>query len=71
MSIRRGVSCGDILRENGHERMKRDLCDQLDQYAPVFREAEHSGNGLAIGYDLEQILADEGGPLGIPERSFI
>jgi hypothetical protein len=57
--------------ENGHERMKRDLCDQLDQYAPGFREAEDSGNGLAIGYDLERILAGEGDPPGITERSFI
>ncbi|KAJ5907678.1 hypothetical protein N7495_000360 [Penicillium taxi] len=40
---------------------------QLDQYAPGFREAE-AGNGLAIGYDLERILADDGGPLKIIEE---
>jgi hypothetical protein len=56
--------------ENGHERKKRDLCDQVNRYAPGFRQAENLGNGLAIGYDLERILADEGGPLRITEMSF-
>jgi hypothetical protein len=55
--------------ENGHERARRDLCDGLDRYAPGFHEAEELGNGLAIGYELERILADEGGPR-ITERSF-
>lgn len=41
--------------------------DQLDLYAPGFREAENAGNGLAIGYDLEWILANDGGPLRIIE----
>lgn len=45
----------------------RDTGDQLDRYAPGFREAEHAGNGLAIGYDLERILANNGGPLRITE----
>lgn len=45
----------------------RDRSEQLDQYAPGFREAEDTGNGLAIGYDLERILADDGGPLRIIE----
>jgi hypothetical protein len=61
---------GTYFGENGHERAKRGLCDQLDRYAPGFREAEELGNGLAIGYELERILADEGGPLRITERSF-
>ncbi|CAI7578367.1 unnamed protein product [Penicillium palitans] len=37
--------------------------DLVDDYAPGFREAEEQGNGLAIGYDLEQILANDGHPL--------
>lgn len=61
---------GTYYGENGDERAKRDLCEQLDRYAPGFREAEELGNGLAIGYDLERILADEGGPLRITETSF-
>lgn len=44
---------GAPYRENGHEGMKRVLCNQLDQYATGFLEAEDSGNSLAIGYDLE------------------
>ncbi|KAJ5363031.1 hypothetical protein N7541_003875 [Penicillium brevicompactum] len=39
--------------------------DLVDDYAPGFREAEEQGNGLAIGYDLEKILANEGNPLTI------
>ncbi|KAJ6028852.1 hypothetical protein N7540_004428 [Penicillium herquei] len=42
--------------------------DLVDEYAPGFREAEEKGNGLAIGYDLRQILANEGGPLTIINR---
>jgi hypothetical protein len=41
--------------------------DELDRYAPGFREAEQAGHGLAIGYDLERILAQDGGPLKITE----
>lgn len=48
-----------------HNRQK--LSDELDRCAPGFREAEELGNGLAIGYSLEQILADEGTPLKIRE----
>ncbi|KAJ5922947.1 hypothetical protein N7516_010650, partial [Penicillium verrucosum] len=33
--------------------------DLVDDYVPGFREAEEQGNGLAIGYDLEQILAND------------
>lgn len=60
---------GSYLGENGHERMKQDLRDQVDQYAPGFREAEERGNGVAIGYDLQRILVDEGRPLRITEES--
>ncbi|KAJ5674351.1 uncharacterized protein N7477_004285 [Penicillium maclennaniae] len=45
----------------------RDRSKQLDRYAPGFREAEDAGNGLPIGYDLERIIADDGGPLRIIE----
>lgn len=41
--------------------------DQLDRHAPGFREAENTGNGLAIGYDLERILANDGVPPRIIE----
>lgn len=61
---------GTYYGENGRERASRDLCDHLDQYAPGFREAEELCSGLAIGYELKRILADEGGPLRIRERSF-
>ena len=59
---------GSYYGENGHERMKQDLRDQIDQYAPRFREAEERGNGVAIGYDLQRILVDEGRPLRITEE---
>jgi hypothetical protein len=36
--------------------------DLVDDYAPGFREAEDQGNGLAIGYDLRRILANDGNP---------
>jgi hypothetical protein len=39
--------------------------DDVDRYALGFREAEAAGNGLAIGYELERILADTGAPLKI------
>lgn len=39
--------------------------DLVDDYAPGFREAEEQGNGLAIGYGLGQILANDGNPLTI------
>jgi hypothetical protein len=42
--------------------------DLVDNYAPGFREAEEQGNGLAIGYDLEQILANDGNPLTITDH---
>lgn len=60
---------GSYYGENGHERMRQDLRDQVDQYAPGFREAEERGNGVAIGYDLQRILVDEGRPLRITEAS--
>ncbi|KAJ5711016.1 hypothetical protein N7488_005172 [Penicillium malachiteum] len=41
--------------------------DDVDRYAPGFCEAEEAGGGLAIGYELEWILADNGGPLKILE----
>lgn len=56
---------GPPYRGNRHEQMKRNLCNQVDQYAHGFREAEYSGNGLAIGYELKEILAYEGGALRI------
>ncbi|KAJ5219970.1 hypothetical protein N7468_009174 [Penicillium chermesinum] len=37
----------------------------VDEYAPGFREAEEAGNGLAIGFDLRGILANDGSPLKI------
>ncbi|KAJ5707880.1 hypothetical protein N7488_007681 [Penicillium malachiteum] len=40
----------------------------VDEYAPAFRDAEEEGNGLAIGYDLRQIVANDGGPLMITDR---
>ena len=46
---------------------RQELSDYLDQYAPGFQEAEAVGNGLAIEYDLERILADEGAALKIVE----
>ncbi|CEJ61828.1 hypothetical protein PMG11_10345 [Penicillium brasilianum] len=58
---------GSYYGENGHERMKQELRDLVDQYAPGFREAEERGNGVAIGYDLQRILVDEGRPLWITE----
>ncbi|KAJ5297521.1 hypothetical protein PENANT_c005G06122 [Penicillium antarcticum] len=45
-----------------------DEVDLVDDYAPGFREAEEQGNGLAIGYDLEQILANDGNPLTITDH---
>lgn len=39
--------------------------DLVDVFAPGFREAEEKGNGLAIGFDLRGILANEGKPLRI------
>ncbi|KAJ5925428.1 hypothetical protein N7454_008067 [Penicillium verhagenii] len=41
--------------------------DLLDDYAPGFREAEEKGNGLAIGFELRQILANDGSPLIITD----
>lgn len=58
---------GSYYGENGHERMKQELRDLVDQYAPGFCEAEERGNGVAIGYDLQRILVDEGRPLWITE----
>ncbi|KAJ6018736.1 hypothetical protein N7522_000803 [Penicillium canescens] len=46
----------------------RGEVDLVDDYAPGFREAEEQGNGLAIGYDLEQILANDGNPLTITDH---
>lgn len=43
---------------------KGSVVDLVDDYAPGFREAEE-GNGLAIGYGLGQILANDGNPLTI------
>ncbi|EAU29248.1 predicted protein [Aspergillus terreus NIH2624] len=42
--------------------------DDVDRYALGFREAEAAGNGLAIGYELERILADTGAPLKINQK---
>lgn len=42
-----------------------DEVDLVDDYAPGFREAEEESNGLAIGFDLRQILANDGSPLTI------
>ncbi|OQE13039.1 hypothetical protein PENFLA_c056G01948 [Penicillium flavigenum] len=42
--------------------------DLVDDYSPGFREAEEQGNGLAIGYGLEQILANDGNPLTITDH---
>ena len=39
--------------------------DLVDGYAPGFREAEEQDHGLAIGCDLEQILANDGKTLVI------
>lgn len=39
----------------------------LDGYAPGYREAESLGNGLAIGYNLEQIMIKDGHPMTIIE----
>lgn len=39
--------------------------DLVDVFAPGFREAEEKDNGLAIGFDLRGILANEGKPLRI------
>ncbi|KAJ5094623.1 hypothetical protein N7456_010484, partial [Penicillium angulare] len=41
--------------------------EDVELYAPGFCEAEAAGNGLAIGYALENILANDGGPLKINE----
>ncbi|KAJ5657699.1 uncharacterized protein N7484_001348 [Penicillium longicatenatum] len=40
---------------------------RLDEYAPGYRAAETLGNGLAIGYNLEQILLNDGHPTRIIE----
>jgi hypothetical protein len=45
----------------------KDISDYVDLYAPGFREAENSGGGLAIGYDLERILVGKGRSLMIVE----
>lgn len=47
----------------------RIRASRLDQYAPGYREAEDAGNGLATGYDLERLLANDAGqaPLRITE----
>jgi hypothetical protein len=42
--------------------------DLVDDYAPGFREAEEEGNGLAIGFDLRGILANDGSPLRITDH---
>ncbi|KAF4772398.1 hypothetical protein HAV15_004865 [Penicillium sp. str.  len=42
---------------------KGNEVDLVDDYAPGFREAEEQGDGLAIGFDLERILANDGNPL--------
>jgi hypothetical protein len=42
--------------------------DLVDDYAPGFREAEEESNGLAIGFDLRRILANDGSPLIITDR---
>jgi hypothetical protein len=42
--------------------------DLVDDYAPGFREAEEDGNGLAIGFDLRGILANDGSPLRITDH---
>lgn len=52
----------EVYRKGGGE-----IYDQLDRYAPGYREAENLGNGLAIGYNLEQILMNDGHPLRITE----
>ncbi|KAJ5523321.1 hypothetical protein N7513_012865 [Penicillium frequentans] len=44
------------------------VCKQLDRYAPGYREAEQEGNGLAVGYDLQRLLINDGGPLEIVEE---
>lgn len=49
------------------EIFENDRRDDVDHYAPGFREAEAAGTGLAIGYELERILADSGAPLKINE----
>jgi hypothetical protein len=62
---------GTYSVENGHDRARLDLCEELDRYVPGFRETEELGHGLAIGYELERILADEGGLLRITESHSI
>ncbi|CAI7577731.1 unnamed protein product [Penicillium pancosmium] len=47
---------------------QRNISDMVDRYAPGLREAENAGNGLAIGYDLERILSNNGQPLTILEN---
>jgi hypothetical protein len=42
--------------------------DLVDDYALGSREAEEQGNGLAIGYDLEEILANDGNSLTITDH---
>lgn len=42
--------------------------DLVDDYAPGFREAEEEGNGLAIGFDLRGILANDRSPLRITDH---
>ncbi|KAL2819208.1 hypothetical protein BJX63DRAFT_382701 [Aspergillus granulosus] len=61
----------DMRRPFAEVYIKDELCHQLDRYMPGFREAEDLGNGLANGYALERILANEGGPLRITETAEI
>ncbi|KAJ5649797.1 uncharacterized protein N7484_003520 [Penicillium longicatenatum] len=49
-------------------RSREWVCKQLDRYAPGYREAEQEGNGLAVGYDLQRLLINDGGPLEIVEE---
>ncbi|KAJ5322786.1 hypothetical protein N7452_011075 [Penicillium brevicompactum] len=59
----------DVILEDEPVDMRRPFmtiypqmrASRLDQYAPGFRVAEDAGNGLAIGYDLERLLANDAG----------
>ncbi|KAJ5613736.1 hypothetical protein N7528_007390 [Penicillium herquei] len=70
-----GAENPELILENDPVDMRRPFVeifqhedrDDVDRYAPGFRQAEEAGGGLAIGYELERILADDGGPLKIPE----
>ncbi|KAJ5907696.1 hypothetical protein N7495_000378 [Penicillium taxi] len=59
---------GAYSGEDGHSRRKKDIRDQLDEFAPGYWEAENLGNGIAEDA-LSRLLTDEGAPLKIVESS--